>query len=107
MQILGTDRNVMKGNTIVNTGLSGIFVTAKRNVIQGNTIDQSGSRGIFLSQTEGVIIKDNIITRSELGIQISAGTTNTVVIGNIAGNNVGDISVQGEDPITAGNVFGN
>ena len=143
--ILGTDRNIIKGNTIVNTGLSGIHldtvspvgdtsddnqvldntiisasrfgleVTGNRSVIQGNTINQSGIRGIVLSRTvflpdntvlnlstDGVIIKDNSITSSVFGIQISAGTTNTVVIGNtLAGNG---ILVLGEPPITAGNI---
>lgn len=138
MLIRGFDRNVIKGNTIVNTGLSGIRldtvfpvggtsddneiqdntiisasrygleVTGNRSAIQGNAINQSGSRGIVLSSTEGVIIKDNSITSSVVGIQISAGTTNTVVIGNtFAGNNIVNLSVQGEDPIEAGNVFSN
>ena len=130
--ILGTDRNILKGNTIVNTGLSGINldtvfpvgdtpddnqvlyntiisarrygfeVTGNRSVIQGNTINQSGIRGIVLSPTDGVIIKDNSITSSVFGIEISDGTTNTVVIGNtLAGNH---ILVLGEPPITAGNI---
>jgi len=133
--IRGFDRNIIKGNTIVNAGLSGIRldtvfpvdksedneihdntiisatrfglkVTGNRSIIQGNTINQSGSRGIVLSRTEGVIIKDNSITNSVVGVQISAGTTNTVVTGNtFAGNNIVNLSVsaEAEDPITAGN----
>jgi hypothetical protein len=72
--ILGKDRNIIKGNKIVNgrsgirleastfsgtaddnqildntiiaSGSEGIFVVGKRVVIQGNTIDQSGGNGI-------------------------------------------------------------
>ena len=136
MFIAGKDRNIIKGNTVVNAGQfgirlntvsddnqvldntvissdrDGIVVVGERNVIQGNTINQSGvsafvvGSGIQVSEGEGVIIKDNSITNSDgVGIEISDGTTNTVVIGNtFAGNEDGDISVQGEDPIAAGNI---
>ena len=92
--IIGKDRNIIKGNKIVNgrirldtsvngtaddnqvldntiisSGLQGILVGGKRNVIQGNTIDQSGGNGIEVASfgpfvSEGVIIKKNSITNS-------------------------------------------
>lgn len=40
------DDNQVLDNTIISSGLEGIFVGGKRVVIQGNTIDQSGGNGI-------------------------------------------------------------
>ena len=126
----GKDRNIIKGNTVVNVGQfgirlntvsddnqvldntiissvrDGIVVVGERNVIEGNTINQSGQNGIEVGTCEDIIIEDNSITNSgEFGIEIGSGSLNTVVIGNtLAGNTNGNLSVQGEDPITAGNI---
>ena len=141
MAIFGNDRNIIKGNKIVNgrilldldltfgtaddnqvldntiisSGLEGIFVGGKRVVIQGNTIDQSGENGIEVNSftssagtfiSEDVIIKDNSITNSNGdGIKIEPTSLNTVVIGNtIAGYTNDAIDNQGNFTIEAGNI---
>ena len=43
------DDNQVLDNTIISSGLEGIVVVGKRVVIQGNTIDQSGGNGIEVS----------------------------------------------------------
>ena len=142
--ILGKDRNIIKGNKIVNgrirldtsvngtaddnqvldntiisSGLEGIFVGGKRVVIQGNTIDQSGGNGIEVASfqsggtpfiSEDVIIKKNSITNSngDGGIKIrslnGAVTLNTVIIDNTFAGNGNDNLVDGGDGTTkAGN----
>ena len=133
MAIGGNDRNIIKGNTIIkaggvgidgfsddnqildntiiSSGLEGIFVGGKRVVIQGNTIDQSGGNGIEVRSftdfiSEDVIIKDNSITNSNGdGIKIEPTSLNTVVIGNtIAGYTNDAIDNQGNFTIEAGNI---
>ena len=115
------DDNQVLDNTIISSGLEGIFVVGKHVVIQGNTIDQSGGNGIeefgngilvssftdFIS--EGVIIKKNSITNSNGdGIKISsqngAVTLNTVIIDNtFAGNGNDNLVDGGTGTVKAGN----
>ena len=92
MAIFGNDRNIIKGNKIVNgrilldldltfgtaddnqvldntiiaSGLEGILVVGKRNVIQGNTIDQSGENGIEVNSftsSAGTFISEDVIIK--------------------------------------------
>ena len=93
-----SDENKILDNTIISSKTEGIFVTGKRVVIQGNTINQSGSSGVFVisvigSISEDVIIKGNSITNSKgAGIAIAPESKNTVVIDNtLAGNTNGNI----------------
>lgn len=90
MQIRGTDRNIIKDNTIVKTRLEGIIlftddtqtegavdnqiisntvlssgnggitILGHRNVVQGNTVDQSNQFGIWIL-TQSIISEDNIV----------------------------------------------
>jgi len=108
---LGTsDDNEILDNTIISSKTEGISIGGKRNVIRGNTINQSGENGIAVGRftgliSEGVIIKDNSITNSnEYGIVIGSAN-NAVVIGNtLAGNTDGPIDNQGTDTVFADNV---
>ena len=115
---LGTSvNNQILDNTIIASGREGVSVRGKRNVVQGNTINKSGvsgfgGSGILVDSTftsnEDVIIKGNSITNSKgAGIEISLRFTavNTVVIGNkFAGNTDGPIDDNGIDTVFAGNV---
>ena len=118
---LGTSvNNQILDNTIIASGREGVSVRGKRNVVQGNTINKSGVSGFggsgikvdstFISN-EDVIIKGNSITNSKgAGIEITVGSSSTVsknivVIGNtFAGNTNGTIDDNGIDTVFAGNV---
>ena len=117
---LGTSvNNQILDNTIIASGREGVSVRGKRNVVQGNTINKSGvsgfgGSGIQVDSTnisEDVIIKGNSITNSKgAGIEITVGSSSTVsknivVIGNtFAGNTNGTIDDNGIDTVFAGNV---
>ena len=121
-----SDDNQVLDNTIISSIEEGISVGGKRNVIQGNTIDQSGESGIVVISfagtnfvgrsltSEDVIIKNNSITNSKLGGILIGGNSfgntpaslNTVVIGNtLAGNgNEDNLLDFGSNTIEAGNI---
>ena len=112
-----SDDNQVLSNTITapTSLFGGIFLAGNRNVIKGNTIDQTGQFGISIIAgeirgnaliTEGAIIKDNSITNNNVGIAIGFGSPlNTVVIGNtiVANTNV-TIRNNGTGTVEAGNI---
>jgi len=48
-----SDDNHIISNTIISSGKDGMLVVGERNVIQGNTIDQSGDQGIVVGSSGG------------------------------------------------------
>ena len=90
--IFGNDRNIIKGNKIVNGRIrldtsvngtaddnqvldntiiasgrfEGISVVGKRNVIQGNTIDQSGGNGIEVASFSRFVSEGVIIKKNSI-----------------------------------------
>ena len=107
-----SDDNKILDNTIISSGRDGILVGGKRVVIQGNTINQSGESGILVDfgtldsfTSEDVIIKGNSITNSnENGIEISSLGLNTVVLDNTLAGNDGNLLDFGSNTVKAGNI---
>ena len=88
------ERNVISGNTSYGVGL---FSSATSNVVQGNYIgtDLTGAKalannsdGVFVNVASGNTISTNVISgNGASGIQLSADTSQTAIVGNFIGTN--------------------
>ena len=124
----GNDRNIIKGNTIVNAGAEGISLdrggtSDGDNEILNNNIFSSGRDGIFIIG-DRTIVKGNSVNGANgfginignfggIGIRIGNVAVNTIVDGNtVTGNESIGIEVigsplQGSTVVTQNIVVGN
>ncbi len=83
--------NAGEGNLVANSTFEGIYMSASGtgDSIQGNTIRDSGSSGIS-SKVDGVLIAKNVIySNNGAGIALGAGGTNNKVYQNTIHGNTG------------------
>ncbi|MDQ3248453.1 MAG: right-handed parallel beta-helix repeat-containing protein [Chloroflexota bacterium] len=89
------DRNVIANNTVLRTGINGIYIKSGGNILRGNTI-RDGAAGITILGGENlnlpagatqpldapghnnVVISSTIAANSDIGIRIQGGSNNRI-----------------------------
>ncbi|MEZ4867616.1 MAG: right-handed parallel beta-helix repeat-containing protein [Caldilineaceae bacterium] len=112
------DRNIITGNTIVRSGVNGIYIKSGGNKLENNTID-SGVNGVTIYGGEyldfppqalpaldppgnhNVVISNTISANSSVGIRILGGSSNRIGP-NQAGEVANQITNSGSDGIAIG-----
>ncbi|MBI1358514.1 MAG: hypothetical protein GC160_29610 [Acidobacteria bacterium] len=105
VMIIQSTNVVVRGNSIVNTGL-GIFVRggkSRANRIEGNTVSSNtgGLLGICYNPApddpmgpRGNLVADNLVSGFNIGIQMKDVAMNNVVLGNTIAYNMGGIGLD-------------
>jgi len=113
----GTDRNIIKGNMIVNSKIYGIRLvtdtddstdTSDDNQVLDNTIISSSINSVGISVREGKrnVIQGNTINQSaQFGIEIDFGSEDVIIKDNSITNSFTGIQLNSLNTVVIGNTL--
>lgn len=89
----GSNRTVITGNTIINSGANGIDTGANDATITGNVIESNASKGIqiLLTGDRNVVVSNVLRSNGDEGVRIDTGASDNIVgLNKSSGNGLAD-----------------
>jgi len=96
---VNSDNNVIDNSYVSNSISDGILIAGNNNIVRGNTIVDSGLHGIEVAsgKTDNQVLSNNVFSSTSNGILINVNVDRTIVQGNILNGNGAGIVLAKKD----------